>query len=110
MSEEVLLQLGVGGIFSILVLKEVFGFLQFLYNRSKNRNGADQTPVWYERKSLEEAINGLCVSIDSLQDSMAQQNKILQKMVERIITIQAEVHDIRDGQVEIEKLLRIIPK
>ncbi len=101
---EILLQVGVGGIFSILVLKEVFGFL---HNRSKNRNGAEQTPVWYERKSLEEAINGLCVSIDSLKDSMGQQNKILQKMVERIISIQAEVHDIRDGQIEIEKLLRI---
>ncbi len=103
---DLLLQVGIGGIFSILVLKEVFGFL---HSRSKNRNGADQTPVWYERKSLEEAINGLCVSIDSLKDSMAQQNEILQKMVDRIISIQAEVHDIRDGQVEIEKLLRTIP-
>ena len=104
---EILLQVGVGGIFSILVLKEVFGFL---HSRSKNRNGAEQTPVWYERKSLEEAINGLCVSIDSLKDSMSQQNEILQKMVDRIISIQAEVHDIRDGQIEIEKLLRISPK
>ncbi len=104
---EILLQLGVGGIFTILVLKEVFGFL---HNRSKNRNGAEQTPVWYERKSLEEAINGLCVSIDSLKESMSQQNEILEKMVDRIVSIQAEVHDLRDGQIEIEKFLRITPK
>jgi len=82
---EILLQLGVGGIFAILVLKEVFGFL---HGRSKTRNGADQTPIWYERKNLEEAINGLCVSIDSLKDSMSQQNKILQKMVDRIVSMQ----------------------
>ncbi len=101
---EVLMQLGVGGIFSILVLKEVFAFI---HGRSKNRNGAEQTPVWYERKSLEEAINGLCISIDSLKESMSQQNEILQKMIDRIISIQAEVHDIHDGQIEIEKLLRV---
>jgi len=101
---DLLVQIGVGGIFSILVLKEVFGFL---HSRSKNRNGAEQTPVWYERKSLEEAINGLCVSIDSLKDSMAQQNDILKKMVDHIFSIQAEVHEIRNGQIEIEKLLKI---
>ena len=38
---------------------------------------------------------------------MSQQNKILNKMVDRIISIQTEVHDIRDGQIEIEKLLKI---
>jgi len=78
--ESVITQLGVGGIFVVLVLREVFSFLktkpgprdecrkcarqvQELYNMHNQKDG-DGVYVWYVRRSLEDAIIKLTESID----------------------------------------------
>lgn len=90
---ETLTQLGVGGIFAVLVLRQVFDFV------GKRKNGAcdlhklsrevadlhkwhdqrdqDGVPVWYVRRSLEDAINKLAANL-------ATQTDVLRAMHEEI--------------------------
>jgi hypothetical protein len=111
---DLLLQVGVGGIFTILVLKEVFGFL-YRYKGSNNKANIEQriggvhermwkldklydwhntqdedgVPVWYVRKSLEEAIKELSSLINTLHESK-----------------NFDVKELRAGQIEIQQYLK----
>lgn len=104
-SINVLVQLGVGGIFCVMVLRLVFDFL----NKRKNgKNGVCLTSelvkqiqdlwdwhaktdeegvkVWYVRRSLEKAITRLAENTDT-------QTKVLSELV----------HEIRDMRRDIEQ-------
>lgn len=75
-----LTQLGIGGIFAIMVIREVLSFLRArngggpssiakqvddLWTWHNVRDG-DGVPVWYVRRSLEESIAKLADSIEKL--------------------------------------------
>lgn len=124
---DILLQLGVGGIFAILVLREVFGYLQ----RKEAKNGRtgsrewvwkleklydwhnalddEGVPIWYVRKSLEEGIKTLTASIDTLHTAIREQNSLLDRMIERIESLHGDIRELRVGQIEIEQVVRSIP-
>lgn len=77
-------QLGVGGVFVIVVLEKVFTFLKGFKNKKgdceecqrilmelfkmHNVKDEDGVPVWYLRRSLESAIEKLVVSISAQTD------------------------------------------
>jgi len=130
---ELLLQLGVGGIFAILVLKEVFGFLgkykggnhkanierriggvhERMWKVDKlydwhNAQDEEGVPIWYVRKSLEQAIKNLSSSIDVLHESIREQNLLINKMIEKFESLHDEIKELRVGQIEIEQNLRSI--
>jgi hypothetical protein len=122
------MQLGVGGIFAILVLREVFAYLQ---RRESNKNGGpgsqkwkwkldklydwhnalddEGVPIWYVRKSLEQGIKTLTASIDTLHTAIREQNSLLDRMVERIESLHSDIRELRVGQIEIEQVIRSIP-
>lgn len=130
---ELIVQIGVGGIFAILVLREVFGFLgryrggnhkenierriggvhERMWKVDKlydwhNARDEEGVPVWYVRKSLEQAIKNLSSSIDVLQESIREQNLFINKMIERFDLLHEDVKVLRDGQIDIEKKLQAI--
>ncbi len=94
---EQLQTLGVGGIFVILVLREVLGFL-----RRRNGNGlppcsscarevhdlwlwhnkedTEGVKVWYVRKSLEDAIEKLAECIEHQNELLRTMNEELKKL------------------------------
>lgn len=80
-----LMQLGVGGIFAVLVLRQVFDFL----SRKKNGWGASKiarqiddlhrwhdvrdsegVPIWYVRKSLDSSIERLADNIEKQTETL----------------------------------------
>ena len=90
--EQHLLQLGAGGLFALLVLREVFGFLK---ERVRNTNNTaleqmakevhemhewhavtdeDGVKVWYIRRSLENTLDKLSHTLDA-------QTQLLKEMV-----------------------------
>lgn len=95
---DVFLQLGVGGLLVILVLKEVFAFLK---NVKEKRNGgyspacakcfemvrdlydmhnqkdSDGVYIWYVRRSLEDAVN-------KLAENIAKQTDCFKELVMRL--------------------------
>ena len=101
-------QLGVGGIFAIIILREVFGFLA--KKRDKNGGSSAQTdmftllraieagtaelvrlhdvkdedgvPVWYVRKSLERQIERLVMGVASMTKAVDAQTDVLEKLAE----------------------------
>ena len=101
-------QLGVGGIFAIIILREVFGFLA--KKRDKNGSSTAQTdmftllraieggtaelvrlhdvkdedgvPVWYVRKSLERQIERLVVGVAGMTKAVETQTEVLEKLAE----------------------------
>lgn len=133
---ELLIQIGVGGIFAKLILREVFAFL----NRYRGGRGGSQkenierriggvhermwkvdklydwhnardeegVPVWYVRKSLEQAIKNLSASIDVLQESIREQNLFINKMIERFDLLHGDIKELRVGQTAIEQKLQSI--
>jgi len=126
---ELLMQLGVGGIFTVLVLREVFAYLQ----RKEGKNGEppgsqkwkwkidklydwhnalddEGVPIWYVRKSLEEAIKTLTSSINTLHASIREQNALINRMIERIESLHGDIRELRTGQIEIEKILKSFPE
>lgn len=130
---ELIIQIGVGGIFAILVLREVFAFLpkfrggdqkgsierriggvhERMWKIDKlydwhNARDEEGVPVWYVRKSLEQAIKNLSSSIDVLQESIREQNLFITKMIERFDSLHEDIRDLRDGQIGIEKKLQSI--
>ena len=101
--ESALVQLGVGGIFALMVLKEVFGFLTRKRNGNPWGNVSSDTvrrlldqirelhtlhdqkdddgvPVWYVRKSLGMAVEKLHKSIDT-------QTKVMEGLVREVLAM-----------------------
>lgn len=100
--ESAVTQLGIGGIFAILVIREVLGFLKgrkevaCYTNEDRkmladlhdwhNRKDDDGVYVWYVRRSLEDAINSmadsqrqLAASISKLCEVERQQTEMLKE-------------------------------
>ena len=121
---DTLTQIGVGGIFAILILREVFAFL----HRREAKNGTKEwvgkidkmfdwqnvfddegVPIWYVRKSLEEAIRKLSSSIGVLHGVIREQNALTSRMIERIESLHGDIRELRTGQIEIEQILRSLP-
>lgn len=108
--ETLLLQLGVGGIFAILILKTVFDFLTKKKDEKKNGNGnglstvkvalqikdlwdwhnisdEDGVKLWYFRRSLEPAVHKLAENIES-------QTRILQMLADRLERIERDLDKV----------------
>jgi hypothetical protein len=65
---ELVWQMGAGGLFAVLVLREVFGFL-----RARNQNGAGSKPVDFWRLELRAAVNeGMAVTLKPLIETQIQ--------------------------------------
>lgn len=99
---ELMLQLGVGGILAILVLREVFSFLRSRGNNNidltaeircvKTRidelyrwhdvRDEDGTPIWYRRASMTRSIERLTSSISELERAVQRQAEILIQLME----------------------------
>lgn len=98
--EQKILEVGVGGIVALLMVREVLTFVQKRKNGYANnglgrvadevhwlkeihdQRDADGVPVWYVRRSLEDAIRGL-------SDNVANQTELMREMVKEIKTISA---------------------
>jgi hypothetical protein len=105
--DSILLQLGVGGIFAIMVIREVLGFLRDRKGGATSEEGAktrelvhqvkskldelhkwhdvrddEQVPVWYVRKSLEREIGKLCEAVGKLEQAATKQAAAIEKLVE----------------------------
>lgn len=99
--DNTLIQVGVGGTFALLVIREVFGFVKYLKNNKSNQKereddqGADLprmarqiddlhqwhsltdeegVKIWYVRRSLEEALR-------ELSSNIRAQTEVLQGLV-----------------------------
>ncbi|MBY0354403.1 MAG: hypothetical protein K2Q12_01585 [Rickettsiales bacterium] len=90
--EQQLLQLGAGGLFALLVLREVFGFLKervrYTHNAALEQmakevhemhewhavTDEDGVKVWYIRRSLENTLDKLSLTLDA-------QTQLLKEMV-----------------------------
>jgi hypothetical protein len=105
--ESILLQLGVGGIFALLLIREVLSFLKDRKSSGSNEEHAktralihelknkleelhkwhdvrddEQVPVWYVRKSLEREIGKLCEVVGKLEQAATKQALAIEKLVE----------------------------
>ena len=116
-------QIGIGGIFAILVIREVLNFLgkkkdspssaktcefdketKDLLFKLKNQvddlykwhdqRDADGVPVWYIRRSLEEAIVKLAASQESLADCIKHQTSVLERLIHSQEEIKHSINDI----------------
>lgn len=68
MNNELLWQIGAGGMFAVLILREVFTFL-----REKTRNGAGNKSVDFWRMELRAAVNeGLTTTLKPLIETEIQ--------------------------------------
>ncbi len=113
--EKELYQIGTGGLFIILVLREIFGFLKVRkldgsstkavcsYDREKFNDvyrtikdlyklhdirDRDGVPVWYVRQSLEESIH-------KLADNIETQTRVMQAMLNSINDNKVELANIK---------------
>lgn len=107
--DDILTQLGVGGIFVILVLREVFSFISRLKAKgdtpAKDELTAlardiklridelykwhdvrdeDQVPVWYLRKSFERELVQLRGALDKLQQATQQHAESVGRLVDSL--------------------------
>jgi hypothetical protein len=107
MELELLTQVGVGGLFAYVIIKEVLSFLskhrepkvtpvltkaswdktsyqlQRLYDWH-NIMDQDGVPVWYVRQSLEDAIGKLSTNLENQNKILERQTTILEKLVDRV--------------------------
>jgi hypothetical protein len=103
--EEALTQLGVGGIFVVLVLREVFTFVSKKRNgtgvdmllvakqvaelhRWHDREDEEGVKVWYVRKSLEDAVEKLAANIDkqtAIFQEMQQEQRAARVVLEALV-------------------------
>jgi hypothetical protein len=95
-ANEAFLQIGVGGIFTILVLREVFGFLaksKWWMRRNGNSNGRplDASGTFIERRQPSEAYTRMLSQVDHLHTSqhadaihLAHTREMLEKAVDRL--------------------------
>lgn len=111
---DILLHLGVGGIFAILIIREVLGFL--LKNRRNGNGGGssattadqfkllrhiddqvkdlhswhdakdeDQVFVWYVRKSLERQIERLCTAVETMTKATESQSDAFESAMTAVL-------------------------
>lgn len=108
---EQLQQLGIGGIFAILVLREVFLFLGRRRGTGTDdamrkqvadlhdwhaREDVDGVKIWYVRKSLDESIEKLATAIDQLVKIHSTEMMVLgaiERRLERIDSFQPMRND-----------------
>lgn len=110
--ENALMEVGVGGIFAILVIRMVLEFLSKRQSGHKtngkfthedrdmlkdlwnwhNHNDADGVKVWYVRRSLEVAVNRLADGIENLERMTVVSTDVLKEMSQ-------ELRDMRRSQV-----------
>ena len=117
MNMSLLSEIGVGGIFAVLMVKEVLNFLRYRKNGDRracdphikdmhkriedlwnwhNVTDNDGVKIWYVRRSLEEAIKKLSENIDV-------QTKALQEIVTEIRSTRKEVRDIELEMKDLKK-------
>ena len=112
--ENQLLQLGVGGLFALFILREVFSFLKektrcqgnkTIDNMAKQINDlhewhnvidVDGVKVWYVRRSLEGAIEKLTNTLDT-------QTLLLRELV---TSLQETRRDIEETRRDVDDLIR----
>lgn len=112
--EQQLLQLGVGGLFAILVIREVFSFLKERTRCQNNKQlermahqihelhqwhdvtDEDGVRVWYVRRSLEQAIEKLTLTLDA-------QTQLLRELT---MSLQETRRDIDEMRRDVDVLLR----
>lgn len=107
-------QIGVNGIFALLLVKMCFDFMA---QRRTRQNGFaainwaklvqeisdlhnwhaktdnDGTFVWYVRKSLEDAVRQLAENIDKQTDLLRQQTEVLQAVMRDVAEVHRKVAD-----------------
>lgn len=99
-------EVGVGGIFALLVLREVFNFVNKRKNHGNtqkielayrqisdlwqwhNMSDAEGVKIWYVRRSLEDAVVGL-------QESISEQTKVMQALVGEIKDTRRDIKDLK---------------
>lgn len=106
--DDMMTQLGVGGILAILMVREV---LNFLKSKQPTQNGETQrlfvkldqvtrhvadlhkwhdktdedgVPVWYIRRSFEDAVEKLADAVTQLAASSSVQTKVLEDLVRKV--------------------------
>lgn len=98
---DIMMQLGVGGIFAILVIREVFTFLRSRVDKSSDLDvvvrdvkirvdelyrwhdvrDEDGTPIWYIRSSMTRSVEQLARSISELETAVRRQAEVLDKLM-----------------------------
>lgn len=116
--EQQLLQLGVGGMFAILVIREVFSFLKERARCHQNKQmdvlahqiaelhqwhavtDEDGVKVWYVRRSLEQAIDKLTLTLDA-------QTQLLRELT---TNMQETRRDVEETRRDVDLLIREVGK
>lgn len=106
MSQQILLQLGTGGLLALLIIREVLGFLKARSCKPPeelirkiaiqvrdlhdwhNKTDEDGVKVWYVRRSLEDAIVKLSSNIEV-------QSELLRELVYDLRETRRDVKDIQ---------------
>jgi len=83
--DTIITQLGIGGIFAILIVRE---FVRFSEKR-KNGNGKPSFREWEHQRSMEDAIRKLSHSING-------QSQVMQKII----------HDVSETRNDVKEALR----
>jgi len=122
--DDLIAQVGVGGIFAVLVIREVLNFLTKRNGADKDKGGKldrvilaalqemkpkldelhkwhdqrdqDGVPVWYIRRSLEEAVDKLAESQQMLSDNIRNMTIILERLATNQDEMRREVHSLED--------------
>lgn len=122
--DENLLQVGVGGLMALLILREVFGYL-IKKKGDKASEGSklakqvdelwhwhakedsDGVKIWYVRKSLEDAVSRLASAIEIQTSTLkeihrvtVETNKMSLEALKRIAELEHEFERERDGRRE----------
>lgn len=116
--EQQLLQLGVGGLFAILVIREVFSFLKERARCQSNKQmeimaqqiaelhvwhsvtDEDGVKIWYVRRSLENAIEKLTLTLDA-------QTHLLRELT---TNMQETRRDVEETRRDVDALIREVGK
>lgn len=88
--EELATQLGVGGIFSILLIRE---FANFANKRKMNGNGGSKYIEWERQKTMEEILS-------KLTDAINNQSQIMNSVV----------HNVKETREDIKEVVKEIRK
>lgn len=102
---DIVLQLGVGGIFCILVLREVFGFLQ----RRKGNGSSGDRSVDYWKTEIEAATAKAMAPLSQVMLSQGQrQLDILEDIRDDLGKLRASSHDLRNVMNEHSVRLAVV--
>jgi hypothetical protein len=110
--EDAFTQIGVGGIFALLVIKSVFDFVSKRKNGNvdfakmshriealwelHDRRDRDGVPVWYTRQSMEETVQALRIAI-------AEQTEVFRRFALKQEDTQRALRSIGDRMDEMAK-------